>query len=96
MVRSEPTNQAEVFIMNFNAMAVFVEIVQAGSLTGATKALGMPLSTVNRKPSELEADLKVQLLEYSKKALRLTDVGALHFDHCRCGLEAFNVANRVV
>ncbi len=73
-------------MMNFNAMAIFVEIVQAGSLTGAAKTLGMPLSTVSRKLSELETDLKVQLLERSKKTLRLTDVGALYFDHCRRGL----------
>ena len=41
-------------MMNFNAMAVFVEVVQAGSLTGAAKTLGMPLSTVSGKLSELE------------------------------------------
>ena len=36
------------------------------------------------------------MLERSKRTLRLTDVGALYFDHCRRGLEAFNVANQVV
>jgi DNA-binding transcriptional LysR family regulator len=83
-------------VKNFNAMAVFVEIVQAGSFTGAAKKLTMPLSTVSRKLSELETDLQVRLLDRSKKTLRLTDAGALYFDHCRRGLEAFNFANRVV
>lgn len=81
---------------NFNAMAVFVEVVQSGSFTGAAKKLAMPLSTVSRKISELEADLKVGLLDRSKRTLRVTDAGALYFEHCRRGLDAFNFANRVI
>lgn len=81
---------------NFNAMAVFVEVVLAGSFTGAAKKLAMPLSTVSRKISELEADLRVGLLDRSKRTLRMTDAGALYFEHCRRGLDAFNFANRVV
>ncbi len=81
---------------NFNAMAIFVEVVQAGSFTGAARKLAMPLSTVSRKISDLEADLGVSLLDRSKRALRMSDAGALYFEHCRRGLDAFNFANRVV
>lgn len=81
---------------NFTAMALFVEVVLAGSFTGAARKLGMPLSTVSRKISGLEADLKVRLLDRSSRTLRMTDAGALYFDHCRRGVDAFNVANRAL
>ncbi len=81
---------------DYSAMAVFVEVVQAGSFAGAARQLSMPLSTVSRKISTLEADLQVRLLERSKKRLLLTEAGALYFDHCRRGVEAFSAANRAL
>lgn len=81
---------------NFNAMAIFAEVVMSGSFTAAARKLGMPLSTVSRKVSELESDLNAGLLDRSKRNLRMTDAGALYFEHCRRGLEAFNFANRVL
>ena len=79
-----------------DAMAVFVEIVQAGSFTAAGKRLGMPLSTVSRKISELEDALQVRLLERGKRKVRVTEVGTAYFEHCRRGVEAFKTANRIV
>lgn len=81
---------------DLNAMAVFAQVAQSGSFSAASKHLGMPLSTVSRKVSDLEASLNVKLLERSTRSLRLTEIGAVYFDHCRQGMEAFNTANLVV
>ena len=40
------------------AMSTFLTAVEAGSLSAASRKLGMPLVTVSRKVSELEAHLR--------------------------------------
>jgi DNA-binding transcriptional LysR family regulator len=43
-------------------MGVLLSVVDAGSLSAAGRNLGMPLATVSRKVSDLEAELKTRLL----------------------------------
>lgn len=52
-----------------DAMATLVAAVDAGSLSDATSALGMPIATVSRKVSELETHLRTQLLIRSGRRL---------------------------
>jgi DNA-binding transcriptional LysR family regulator len=70
-----------------DAMAVFQTVVEAGSLSGAGRKLGMPLATVSRKLSELEAHLKARLLVRSTRRLVLTDAGHAYFAACKRILE---------
>ena len=81
---------------DLNAMAVFANVVQAGSFSAASKQLAMPLSTVSRKVSELEAGLNVKLLERSTRRLRLTEIGEAYFEQCQKGLEEFESANLLI
>jgi DNA-binding transcriptional LysR family regulator len=62
----------------FNAMTVIVAVSEAGSLSAASRALRMPVTTVSRKISDLEAHLKVRLINRSTRQLSLTDAGR-HF-----------------
>ncbi|WP_342708243.1 LysR substrate-binding domain-containing protein [Bradyrhizobium sp. B124] len=57
------------------AMTIVLRTVEKGSLTGAAKALNMPLPTLSRKVSELEAYLGTKLLQRSTRKLTLTDAG---------------------
>lgn len=57
-------------------MAVFRAAVDEGSLSAAGRQLGMPLATVSRKLSDLEAGLGARLLQRSTRGLTLTDAGA--------------------
>ena len=57
------------------AMQVFVAVVESGSLSAAGRRLRMPLATVSRKLSELEAHLHAPLLRRSTRRLALTDAG---------------------
>ncbi len=54
------------------AMSVLLAAVEAGSLSKAGKALGLPLATVSRKVSDLESHLNATLLTRSAKGLELT------------------------
>ena len=60
------------------AMSLLVSVVEAGSLSAAGRKLGMPLPTVSRKISELEAHLNARLLTRSTRRLALTDQGAAY------------------
>ena len=60
------------------AMSLLVSVVEAGSLSAAGRKLGMPLPTVSRKISELEAHLNTRLVTRSTRRLALTDQGAAY------------------
>lgn len=76
------------------AMTVFVATVDGGSLSAAGRQLGMPLATVSRKLSELEAHLRARLLIRSTRALTLTDAGRDYLTSCRRVLEELGEAER--
>ena len=57
------------------AMKVLVAVVEAGSLSAASRALGVPLATVSRRIAELEAHLGAQLLNRTSRRLDLTETG---------------------
>jgi DNA-binding transcriptional LysR family regulator len=60
---------------------VFTRVVQAGSFIAASKALGIPKSTVSRKVAELEQRLDTRLLQRTSRKLSLTDAGRIFYDH---------------
>lgn len=80
----------------FEAMAVLVAVMETGSMSAAGRRLGMPLPTVSRKISDLEAHLKTRILIRSTRRLRLTDSGADYLAACRRILEQVEDAERVV
>ncbi len=72
--------------MDFNQAAVFVKVVQAGSFSAAARQLDLPTSTVSNRVSLLEKRLGVMLLQRTTRRLRLTEAGALYFQHASAGL----------
>jgi len=58
-----------------DAMSVLHAVVAAGSLSEAGRRLGIPLSTVSRKVSDLEAHLGARLLVRSSRSVGLTEAG---------------------
>ncbi|MCB9680634.1 MAG: LysR family transcriptional regulator [Alphaproteobacteria bacterium] len=61
--------------MQLEDLATYVEAVDAGSLAGAARALGVPKSTVSRRLARLEADLGEELVVRHARLFQLTDVG---------------------
>ena len=64
------------FIMDqLRRYAIFAAVVEAGSMTGAAKALGMTPSAVSQHISQLESQLGLPLLHRSTRRLSLTEAG---------------------
>ena len=76
------------------AMSVLIATVETGSLSAAGRRLGMPLPSVSRKISELEAGLDARLLVRSTRKLTLTDAGMAYVTACKRILEQVNDAER--
>ena len=59
----------------FEGMSIALAVAEAGSLSAAARREKMPLATVSRKVSELEAHLRTKLFNRSSRALVPTDAG---------------------
>ncbi len=71
----------------FEAMSLLISSVEAGSFSAASRKLHVPLPTLSRKVSELEALLKTKLLTRSTRKLSLTAAGAAYVSASRRILE---------
>jgi LysR family transcriptional activator of dmlA len=79
----------ESVVMNepdLNDIRVFAMIGQAGTLTGAARALEVPASTVSRALTRLEKHLGLLLVHRSSRGLVLTDSGKEYLQTCRRAL----------
>jgi DNA-binding transcriptional LysR family regulator len=57
------------------AMSILLAVSEAGSISAASRKLRVPLATISRKVSELEAHLNVRLLMRSNRQITLTEAG---------------------
>ena len=67
----------------FDAMTVFARVVEAGSLSGAARAIPMSLTSVSRHLAALEQRVGTQLLRRTTRHLSLTDEGRLVYDRAK-------------
>lgn len=82
--------------MDLNAVEMFVNVVQTGSLSAAAQRLDVPLPTLSRKMRELEQQLSVQLLERTARGTKLTDAGTRLYEHASRGIESLVDAREAV
>lgn len=68
-------------------IAAFVAAVNAGSLTGATRATGLTRSAIGKSIVRLETRFGVRLLNRTTRRLSLTDEGRVMFERCSQILE---------
>lgn len=76
------------------AMSTLLAAVDAGSLSAASRELGVPLPTVSRRVSDLEAYLNTRLLIRTSRRLELTDAGRSYVIACREILASVGEAER--
>lgn len=74
--------------LDFNALKVFIAVVERESFVGASKILEMPTSNVSRCISQLEEKLDLQLIERSTRHMKLTQAGQLLYTRAKPLLEA--------
>lgn len=77
-----------------DAMSVLLAAAESGSLSKASRKLGIPLATVSRKVAELESYLNASLVVRSAKGLELTPAGRSYVTAARAILEQVNEAER--
>ena len=77
-------------------MSLLLTVVECGSLSAAGRRMNMPLATVSRRLSDLEAHLGTQLLTRSTRSLALTDAGQGYVTACLRILEQVEEAERLV
>ena len=77
-----------------DSMSTLLAAVETGSLSAASRRLGIPLATVSRKVSELETHLRTRLLVRTSRRLALTDAGRDYVAACRRILEDIGEAER--
>jgi len=76
------------------AMSMLVTVTEQGSLSAAGRALRIPLATLSRKISDLEALLGTRLLIRTTRKLTLTDAGIAYVAAARRILEQVADAER--
>lgn len=77
------------------AMSTLLAVVEAGSLSAASRRLRTPLATVSRRISELEAHLRTRLLNRTSRGLTLTDTATAYVEACRRILDQLEEAEHV-
>jgi len=74
------------------AMASFVRIVDAGSLTAAADALDVSQPSMVRQLAALEAAVGVRLINRTTRRMALTDEGREYYERCKLVLAAVDEA----
>ena len=69
--------------VNLNRLAVFVAVVEAGSLSAAARRLGIATTMVSAHLQRLEREVGASLVLRTTRSLRLTEAGEGFFDAAR-------------
>jgi len=76
--------------LDLNVLNWFCEIVDAGSVTGAAKALGVSAPTLSRNLSQLEQQLGQQLIHRSARRFQMTIEGERYYNALKGGFVHLN------
>ena len=76
------------------AMSMLIEVTDRGSFSAAARSLNVPVTTLSRKISDLEAALGAKLLVRSTRKIDLTDAGATYLAAARRIIEQVEEAER--
>jgi DNA-binding transcriptional LysR family regulator len=79
---------------NLDDVLIFVKVAQFGSISRAARSLGMPISTVSRRMSVLEAKLGVSLMRRTTRQVTLTAQGREYLNQCKEPLNLLEEAQR--
>jgi DNA-binding transcriptional LysR family regulator len=83
-------------MQHLDNILVFVKVAEFESISKAARSLDMPISTVSRKLSVLEAVLGVSLLRRTTRRVILTSQGRDYFNQCIEPLTKLQDAERIL
>ena len=79
---SRPQRARLSLLADLKAIEVFVSVIETQSLTKAARRLGIGVSTVSKKLSELEARAETRLLNRTTRNLYVTEMGKRLYERC--------------
>lgn len=74
----------------------FVQVVELGSFTAASKALGVAKSQLSTRMARLETNLGVRLIQRTTRRMHVTEIGRRYLEQCRLLLDAAARAQGVI
>ena len=80
----------------FAALSTFVRVVDAGSLSGAARAMASSLTSVSRQLSALERHFGAQLVKRTTRRLALTEDGRILYGRAKAILAELGEVERVL
>jgi DNA-binding transcriptional LysR family regulator len=83
-------------VLDLNDYFYFVQVVDRGGFTAASRILRMPKSTLSHRVQQLEAALGVRLLNRTSRLVRTTDAGEEFYRHAMAMLRAAELAETAI
>lgn len=65
-----------------NDLLIFAELARAGSITEASRKLGLPKSTISRRLAKLEERIGSRLINRTTRSHALTELGQAYLEYC--------------
>jgi LysR family transcriptional regulator for bpeEF and oprC len=75
------------------AIRVFARVVETGGFTKAADSLGIPLATASKLIQDLEAELRVKLLQRTTRVVVVTPEGAAYYERTMPLMQALDEVN---
>jgi len=83
-------------VQDLNDIYYFVQVVELGSFTAASKALGVAKSQLSFRVARLEASLGVRLIQRTTRRSHVSEIGQRYYEQCRQLLAAAEQTQRVI
>jgi DNA-binding transcriptional LysR family regulator len=80
--------------MDFNQIALFVSVIEAGSLSEASRRLNVAKSNLSRALTKLEKQLGTQLIYRNTRNFHPTEAGLIFFNQCKGPLFEIKMAGQ--
>lgn len=83
-------------MLNLNDLQVFVQVVDHGGFTAASRKLGVPKSTLSKRVLELERQAGVRLIHRTSRSFAVTELGQDFYRHASAMLIEAEAAENVI
>jgi len=83
-------------MLNLNDLLIFVRVVDYSGFAAASRALGIPKSTLSQRLSALEEQVGVRLVQRTSRNFVVTDIGRDFYRHAAAMLIEAEAAEQVV
>lgn len=83
-------------MLNLNDLQIFVQVVDHGGFTAASRALGLPKQTLSKRIVELESRAGVRLIHRTSRSFTVTELGRELYRHAAAMVVEADAAENVI